>query len=77
MSLIVSELFNHTDCAGQFKCKTSGECVDKYIVCDGKAVCKDKSDESDCKLHNMMCFDMFTCKSGQCINKTGVNMRRQ
>ncbi|KAH3769649.1 hypothetical protein DPMN_170923 [Dreissena polymorpha] len=69
---VKNELFNHTDCAGQFKCKTSSECVDKNLVCDGKAVCKDKSDESDCKAHNITCFDMFTCRSGQCINKNGV-----
>ncbi|KAH3808950.1 sortilin-related receptor-like [Dreissena polymorpha] len=69
---VKSELFNHTDCAGQFKCKTSGECVDKYLVCDGKAGCRDESDENDCKMKNITCLDMFTCKSGQCINKNGV-----
>ncbi|KAH3808949.1 hypothetical protein DPMN_137311 [Dreissena polymorpha] len=52
----------------QFKCKTSKECVDKNLVCDGKAVCRYKSDESDC----ITCFDMLTCRNGQCINKNGV-----
>ncbi|KAH3769640.1 suppressor of tumorigenicity 14 protein-like [Dreissena polymorpha] len=72
LTSVKNEFFHRADCSGQFKCKTSGECVDKNLICDGKAECQDKSDESNCKMHNLTCFDMFTCMNGQCINKNGV-----
>ncbi|XP_052251683.1 suppressor of tumorigenicity 14 protein-like [Dreissena polymorpha] len=72
LTSVRNDFFHRADCSGQFKCKTSGDCLDKNLVCDGKAVCQDKSDESNCKMHNLTCFDIFTCINGQCIDKNGV-----
>ena len=50
MSTLIFNLFHLEVCvAGQFKCRTGGECVAKTAVCDGEKDCTDWSDEDNCK----------------------------
>ncbi|XP_052818927.1 vitellogenin receptor-like [Mya arenaria] len=72
VSSIPNELYNRTECPGQFKC-LSGECIDKNLVCDGTPACKDKSDETNCTgARNHTCAGKFECGNGKCIDKNLV-----
>ncbi|KAG5684646.1 hypothetical protein PVAND_013864 [Polypedilum vanderplanki] len=52
-----------------FRCK-SGECIESKKKCDGKADCKDKSDEEKqlCGNPNTCFIDEFRCDNGECIS---------
>lgn len=52
-----------------FRCSTSGECLEASQKCNGKVECLDKSDETDCTKDESKCAATeFKCRSGnQCI----------
>ncbi|XP_044757881.1 uncharacterized protein LOC123316036 [Coccinella septempunctata] len=53
-----------------FKCR-DGECIDRVFACDGKADCKDGSDETESYCPLLTCANslFFRCKYGACIRK--------
>lgn len=61
------------DCrVGNFKCKTSKECIPDDKVCDGKVDCKDRSDETVERCAAYYCPSYgFRCGYGGCIDGAG------
>ncbi|XP_050449027.1 modular serine protease-like [Cataglyphis hispanica] len=58
----------------RFQCY-NGECIAGELLCDGKANCKDSSDETqaECMKPEILCPDYaFRCKYGACINGDAV-----
>ncbi|XP_076646900.1 coagulation factor VII [Halictus rubicundus] len=54
----------------QFQCK-NGECIQSVLLCDGRADCKDKSDETlvECTKPNILCpHTAFRCAYGACVD---------
>lgn len=50
----------------RFKCSDGNGCIPKRWVCDGKAECRDGSDEMNCE--QRQCSDNdFKCDNGICI----------
>ena len=43
--------------AGEFQC-SNGDCIDERERCDGKADCRDRSDESGCRKFIFICFGL-------------------
>lgn len=58
------------DCVvGNFKCKTSKECIPDDKVCDGKVDCNDRSDETVERCAAYYCPSYgFRCGYGGCID---------
>ncbi|XP_014488646.1 PREDICTED: limulus clotting factor C-like [Dinoponera quadriceps] len=57
-----------------FQCH-DGECIAGELLCDGKANCKDQSDETvtECTKMEILCPDYaFRCKYGACVNGDAV-----
>ncbi|XP_032688975.1 modular serine protease-like isoform X2 [Odontomachus brunneus] len=57
-----------------FQCN-NGECIAGELLCDGKADCKDQSDETmtECTRPEILCPDYaFRCKYGACVNRDTV-----
>ncbi|XP_045468828.1 uncharacterized protein LOC123676718 [Harmonia axyridis] len=50
-----------------FKCVSNGLCVIPHYVCDGRADCKDGSDESFENCKGDPCKDKLKCDDGRCI----------
>ncbi|CAL1673906.1 unnamed protein product [Lasius platythorax] len=58
----------------RFRCR-NGECIAGELLCDGKANCRDSSDETqaECMKPEILCPDYaFRCKYGACINGDSV-----
>lgn len=52
----------------QFRCET-GECISEDFVCDGKADCSDRSDETQNICSSLHCPEYnFRCSYGACVN---------
>ncbi|XP_043497153.1 uncharacterized protein LOC122520899, partial [Polistes fuscatus] len=60
-----------TECgAGKFQCD-NGECINESLLCDGKADCRDQSDETQfqCSKEKIVCSAYaFRCNYGACID---------
>lgn len=71
------------DLSKMFRCTTGGHCIFKRYVCDGKADCKDQSDEhffkydleirllidiSSCN-PEVACVGRIRCSDGRCIDR--------
>ena len=55
----------------EFACSSGDQCVRKYEICQGFAMCKDKSDLAWCNEND--CGYQFACSSGdQCAKKGAV-----
>ncbi|KAK9892545.1 hypothetical protein WA026_020528 [Henosepilachna vigintioctopunctata] len=50
-----------------FKCMSNGVCIISHYLCDGKADCKDGSDESTEVCNGDPCKDKLRCEDGRCI----------
>lgn len=58
----------------RFQCR-NGECIAGELLCDGKANCKDSSDETraECMKPEILCPDYaFRCQYGACVNGDSV-----
>ncbi|CAH2057043.1 unnamed protein product, partial [Iphiclides podalirius] len=54
--------------ATQFLCLDGAACVERALVCDGRADCLDASDERPASCDTLSCFTTeFMCASGSCI----------
>ncbi|XP_076299371.1 clotting factor C [Lasioglossum baleicum] len=54
----------------KFQCK-NGECIQSILLCDGRADCRDKSDETttECTKPNILCpHTAFRCAYGACVD---------
>lgn len=52
----------------QFACN-NGQCIDKYLVCDGAANCDDASDETYNLCNSIACQGYsFRCAYGACVD---------
>ncbi|XP_018901607.1 modular serine protease isoform X2 [Bemisia tabaci] len=53
--------------SNQFKCN-SGQCIAKYLLCDGKLDCNDGSDETSAICKDIPCGNVFyRCSYGACV----------
>lgn len=56
---------------GNFKCKTSGECILDGKVCDGTVDCNDKTDETVELCGSRYCPSYgFRCVYGGCVDQS-------
>lgn len=58
----------------RFRCR-NGECIAGELLCDGKANCKDSSDETqaECMKPEILCPNYaFRCRYGACVNGDAV-----
>lgn len=58
----------------QFKCK-NGDCIPSERLCDGRADCRDKSDETEfeCRRPEIRCHrKAFRCSYGACVDGDAV-----
>lgn len=67
-------LFHCSNRLERFQCH-NGECIAGDLLCDGKANCKDSSDETqaECLKPEILCpHYAFRCKYGACVNGDAV-----
>lgn len=72
MLVAVSSILKHCG-SFEFKCVEDDSCIPDELVCDGKADCSSRTDETEELCHKLNCPRYsFRCAYGACIDPTNV-----